>query len=173
MRQNGHSEFTPKMLTTIYDNLFAVPFTNSIWTARFPELAARFGTWRNGTQAPGHDSPSASTAVPRNNAYTLNVVVNATGPSHVPGDVHFHNWTANADGLFSLPSPWWTPGIRGGCTPNTTQYFDVLPNNIKSSNPGFASPNPAALLNFSLESNSTLFDMGWQQIPQRDIGPDW
>ena len=148
----------------LWTQLHAVPFTSPLWVERYPELARRFGDWKIGTH------PDPGMTVSRNNFYTLNAAVNITGPVVFPGEgplTRFHNWTANANGEFSLPAPWFTPGAA-----NTTQYFDIQSDNILTPDPGFVSADPAADLNFALKPSSPLFGLGWQHIPQEQIGPD-
>ena len=52
------------------------------------------------------------------------------------------------------------------------KMFDVQPGNVKIADPGFADPDPGKSLNFTLRPDSPLFQLGWQEIPERDIGPD-
>jgi hypothetical protein len=140
-----------------------VPFTSAVWRNRFPELAERFSLWQNGT------SPPVGTTEPRNNVYARNVAVNITGPKPIEGEgpaPRFFNWTANADGLFSLPAPYFIPNAS-----NTTQFFDIRPNNLRTAHPMFVSPHPGEDLNFALRESSPLFALGWQAIPQSEIGP--
>ena len=162
IHQSGRSEFgTVKQ--TLWDKLHAVPFTSPVWRKRYPELNARFSSWRNGS------SPPVGTTEPRGNVYDLNVAVNITGPKPIAGEgpaSRFFNWTANADDLFSLPAPFFTPNAS-----NTTQFFDIRPNNLRTNDPMFVSAHPGAHLNFSLRDSSPLFAMGWQAIPQSEIGP--
>ena len=132
-----------------------------MWVSRFPELSQRFSDWKNGSLP-----PDPGTAVTQNNLYSLNAIVNASGPVKYKGG-RFDNWTANADGMFSLPAPWYTPGNAS----NTTQYFEIRRDNTLTSNPGWASEDPTANLNFALKPSSPLFALGWKAIPQGDIGP--
>ena len=148
----------------LWTQLHAVPFTSPLWVGRYPELARRFADWKTGTH------PDPGTTISQDNLYALNTIVNITGPIAFPGEgppTRFHNWTANADGEFSLPAPWYTPGAA-----NTSQYFEIRSDNTLSSDPGFVSADPAADLNFALKSSSPLFELGWQRIPQEQIGPD-
>ena len=162
IRQSGSSDFgTVKQ--TLWDKLHSVPFTNAVWRKRFPELEVRFSSWRNGS------SPPLGTTEPRNNKYDRNVAVNITGPKPIQGEgssARFFNWTANADDLFSLPAPFFT---QNGS--NTTQFFDILPNNLRTDDPMFVSSHPGADLNFALREGSPLFALGWEIIPQSEIGP--
>ena len=149
---------------TLFDRLHLVPFANALWYARYPVLKTRFQTWNNGSQPPPH-----GTNEPLDNVYAMNCVTNVTGPVPVPGSSHFHNFTANAQGMFSLPSPYYTPNAA-----NTSTWFNLRPTNQLLPHPGFAVD--AALdnrKNFSLKRTSPLWQLGWQKIPQDQIGPDW
>ena len=120
IRQSGRSTFGD-VIQTLWDKLHSVPFSGDAWRARFPELNRRFKDWANGT------APPAGTTQPRNNLYTRNAAVNITGPKPIPGEGtedRFFNWTANADGMFSLPAPFFTPHAK-----NTTQFFDIKGDN--------------------------------------------
>jgi len=64
--------------------------------------------------------------------------------------------------MFSLATPW----------TNDTAHFDVQAGNVMLADPGFVSANPGADMNFALRPDSPLFKLGWQAIPQQDIGPD-
>jgi hypothetical protein len=80
----------------------------------------------------------------------------------------------------------WTPGFGPGAAPNdptdmftiasawanSTAHFDILPNNRMLSNPGFVSDKPGEDMNFALKPTSPMFKLGWQAIPQDDIGPE-
>ena len=162
IRQDGRDEFG-SVQSLLYTTLFSVPFTSQLWKAEYPELSQRFAGWKNNTP------PPPGTTAPRNNIYALNAVVNSTGAKPVPGEGpgRFDNWTANADGMFSLPAPWYTAGAA-----NTTQYFAIKGDNLLSSQPGFASADPTETLDFALQQSSPLFKLGWQRIPQEDIGPE-
>lgn len=164
IRQSGRKEFG-SVRQTLWDRLHAVPFTSPVWRQRYPELNRRFKNWANGT------APPVGTTEPLNNRFTCNVAVNITGLTPVPGEgpiSRFHNWTANADGIFSLPAPFWTPNAS-----NTTQFFDIRGGNAVMTKPGFVCADPGADLNFTLEDTSPLFALGWQAIPESDIGPTW
>jgi hypothetical protein len=159
IRQSGHSGFG-SVQQYIWQQLHKVPFTDPLWVSRFPELARRFSDWKNGSLP-----PDPGTTITRNNVYSLNAIVNTTGPVKYQGG-RFDNWTANADGMFSLPAPWYTPNAA-----NTTQYFDIKRDNTLTANPDWSSGDPIASLNFSLKPSSPLFKKGWKAIPQGDIGP--
>lgn len=162
IRQSGRSEFgTVKQ--TLWNKLHDVPFTSAVWRKRFPQLEARFSSWRNGSL------PPLGTTAPRDNVYIRNVAVNITGSKPIPGEgsaSRFFNWTANADDLFSLPAPFFTPNSS-----NTTQFFDIRPDNLRTDDPMFVSSHPGEDLNFALRESSPLFALGWQAIPQSEIGP--
>ncbi len=86
---------------------------------------------------------------------------NTTAPGWVPG-IYPENWRPNAsDGMISLAFPW---------TTNATM-FDIRPGNVKMANPGFAAQDPGGELNFTLRPDSPLFKLGWQAIPEHEIGP--
>ena len=156
----------------LYMLLHLVPFEGAVWVSRYPELAARFSAWTNATQ------PPLGTTAPLGNTFATNAVVdtatpqawacqtcpvkaNTTQPCWVPG-IYPDNWRPNAsDGMFSLAFPW---------TTNATM-FDIRPGNVKMANPGFAAPDPGGELNFTLRPDSPLFKLGWQAIPEHEIGP--
>ena len=112
---------------TLFDRLHRAPFTGTLWYSRYPELKTRFQTWKNGS-AP----PPWGTNEPLNNLYEMNCVTNLTGPLPIPGSSYFHNYTANAKGMFSLPSPYYTPNAT-----NTSTWFNLLSTNQLLSHPGF------------------------------------
>ena len=155
--QSGAARFRPGPpdgVDGLFDKLQAVPFRAPVWATAFPLLAARFGGWTTASE------PPANSSLPMGNVLALNAVVNATGPTAWQ---HAHGIAVNVDGVFSLAEPWYDPAHP--------EYFDVR-NNLRAPNPGFASPDPAGSMNFSLLPSSPLFKLGWAAIPQRAIGPD-
>ena len=153
---------------TLFDRLHQVPFANALWYSRYPELKTRFQSWKNGSQP-----PPWKTNEPLNNLYEMNCVTNVTGPVPFPGSSVFHNYTANAKGMFSLPFPYYTPNAT-----NTSTWFNLLPTNQLLPHPGFAvdtspSGTRTTRTNFTLKSTSPLWKLGWKKIPQSQIGPDW
>ena len=162
IRQNGRTVFG-SVQSALWQTLYSEPFGSPVWKAQYPVLSERFGRWKNNTD------PPLGTTAPRDNLYAMNAVVNSTGPKPVPGEGPGRGckWTANAGGMFSLPAPWYTAGSA-----NTSEYFDIKRNNVLSAHPGFASADPTGSLDFALQDGSPLFKLGWQRIPQEDIGPE-
>lgn len=63
--------------------------------------------------------------------------------------------------------------LKNGRSCCNGRYFKVQSNNKVMADPGFASDDPAETLDFTLKPSSPLFALGWQAIPQADIGPTW
>ena len=157
----------------LYMLLHLVPFEGVLWKTRYPELAARFSNWTLAT-----DPPPLGTTVPLGNSFETNAVVNfstprawacrtcpqkanTTAPGWVSG-IFPNNFEPNAsNGMFSLAWPW----------TNDARFFDVKLGNVKLANPGFVSEDPGGKLDFALRPDSPLFKLGWQAIPEHDIGP--
>jgi hypothetical protein len=149
-----------------------VPFEGPLWSSRYPELAARYSTWTLPKK------PPLGATLPLGNSFAINAVVqpsiprawacktcplkaNNTVPSWVAG-LFPDNFSPNAsDGMFSLAYPW---------THNATM-FDIQSGNVKLADPGFAAQDPFGDLNFTLRPDSQLFKLGWQAIPEHNIGP--
>ena len=172
IRQDGAKKYngfgSKKMSMYLYTGLQAVPFQDRLWSIQYPELKNRFSNWKNGTS-----SPPLGTNEPLNNLYAMNCVVNATGPVHVPGEPmdHFHNFTLNAKGMFSLPAPYYTENCS-----NTSTWFNILNSNRLLRHPGFVNERSVGkndTMNFTLKDDSVLWKLGWQKIPQDGIGVDW
>lgn len=166
--------YPPFILTAefLYMLLHLVPFEGALWTDRYPELAERYSSWTVPQQ------PPLGATVPLGNSFANNAVVNFstprawacktcprkannTAPSWVPG-LFPGSFAPNAsDGMFSLCYPW----------THNASMFDVQLGNVKLADPGFVAEDPGGALDFRLRPDSLLFKLGWQAIPEHDIGP--
>ena len=78
-----------------------------------------------------------------------------------------HSKGAFSAGMFSLAWPW---------TNRASSFnIDKAGTNVKLAQlaaAGFVKEDPGEELNFTLRADSPLFKLGWQAIPEHDIGPD-
>eukprot|EP00040_Diaphanoeca_grandis_P021387 m.113965 g.113965 ORF g.113965 m.113965 type:complete len:785 (-) comp28313_c0_seq1:281-2635(-) len=189
IRQSGQYTFRYPEVNTLFTSLHAVPFTAPLWTTQYPTLASRFSNWTQPAKdAHGPFNPVGS-ALPENNLYALNAVINATGPTawdtshgwflqqHIPGGASL--------GISLWCGPVEPPTGPGPAPPNpntpncsipspSAKYFAIEATNTAQTMTSieFVSNDPGGTLDFALAPTSPLYKLGWQTIPESDIGPE-
>ena len=183
VRQDGSAQPTGAKAAMLYAELDKVPFRGSLWQAHYPALR-RFKDW-----IVPSEPPAGSLDGPLNNTYSTNIVVRfakpfywgeceCCGQGYFRGDQPHRRWMpgfcrtpiggscGNAPNdpqlkVFSLAGPW----------ANDSAHFDIQPSNAWMPDPGFVSAQPGIDLNFALKPSSRAFKLGWETIPEGDIGP--
>ena len=184
VHQAGRSQPTGATAAALFAELDQVPFRGELWQTHYYPQLARFRNW-----TVPDEPPAGCLDGPIGNHLATNVVVNFSAPfywgececcanGYYHGDVQHRAWVPgfcdrhrspggvcgdapNVARMFSLAAPW----------ANSTAHFDVLPSNAVLPDPQFVSNDLERDLDFALKPTSPAFALGWQAIPQRDIGP--
>ena len=179
-----------------FAQLDRVPFRGALWQARYPALR-RFRNWTVPEQPP----PGCLDGPLGNVLGTNLVAFNFTPPrywgececcvnGYHGGDVQHRRWlpgfcnatrAACAPGSAGIPNAGGGGGGGGGGSgyalslvaqwANSSSHFDVRSGNAVLRDPQFESSNVEQSLNFTLRPTSPAFELGWQAIPEHDIGP--
>lgn len=82
-------------------------------------------------------------------------------PSRVPAGGTCGDAPNDPQSIFSLAAPW----------ANLSDHFEIQPTNALMPEPRFVSAQPGVDLNFALKPSSPAFKLGWETIPESNIGP--
>eukprot|EP01043_Picozoa_sp_COSAG02_P042225 COSAG02_NODE_3571_length_6533_cov_8.215981_4_plen_779_part_00 len=179
----GGNNLTGSRAAALLAGLEKFPFRSVRWQQHYPSLA-KFKDW-----TVGDDPPGGCLDGPLNNSLATNVIVNFSKPfywgececcsnGYHRGDMAHRRWLPgfcnhqsnpkacpnepNVGGMFALPTAWL----------NDTMHFIIKPgSNAIIPDPHFVSSNIETDLNFAFRPSSPAFNLGWEPIPEDQIGP--
>ncbi len=184
----GGNNLTGSRAAALLEGLQKFPFRSELWQQHYPSLA-KFKDW-----TVGGDPPGGCLDGPLNNSLLTNVIVNFSSPfywgececcsnGYHRGDMAHRKWLPGfcsrhspnnpgeecsnepnaAGGMFALAAAWL----------NSASHFLIKAgSNAIIPDPQFVSPNIEADLSFALKPSSPAFALGWQAIPEDQIGPE-